>query len=128
MSIDWGLDAEDAQAAAEADNALAQVLAGDAKFVIDQTRTVHEIDPSFASALNLRHFGIIGHSRGGTTVGRACATISDIVACAVIDDIGPDRPRTMADMPKPRSGFASRAASRIPNIRNGRRLPITIQI
>jgi hypothetical protein len=128
MSIDWGLDAEDAQAAAEADNALAQVLAGDAKFVIDQLRTVHEIDPSFASALNLRHFGIIGHSRGGTTVGRACATVSDIVACAVIDDIGPDRPRTMAAVPKTRSGFASRAASRIPNIRNGRRLPITIQI
>ena len=93
MSVDWGLDNADEKVAAEADNYLAQVLSGDARFVLDQLRSVKKIDESFANALDLRHVGIIGHSRVGTTVGRACATISDIVACAVIDNIGPDRER-----------------------------------
>jgi predicted dienelactone hydrolase len=93
MSVDWGLDDTDQKAAAEADNYLAQVLSGDARFVLDQLRSINQLDEPFANALDLRHIGIIGHSRGGTTVGRACATISDIVACAVIDNIGPDRER-----------------------------------
>jgi pimeloyl-ACP methyl ester carboxylesterase len=93
MSIDWGLDQEDEQAATEADNYLAQVLAGDVTFALDQLRTFVKTDNYFADALDLRHIGILGHSRGGTTVGRACATNSGFVACAVIDNIGPDRER-----------------------------------
>jgi pimeloyl-ACP methyl ester carboxylesterase len=93
MSIDWGLDQDDDQAATEADNRLAQVLAGDAAFVLHQLRKLVQDDDRFFSALELRHIGIAGHSRGGTTVGRACASNPDIVACAVIDNIGPDRER-----------------------------------
>ncbi len=93
MSIDWGLDQEDEQAAMAADNRLALVLAGDAAFVLYQLRKLVENDDPFDGALELSHVGITGHSRGGTTVGRACASNPDIVACAVIDNIGPDRER-----------------------------------
>ena len=93
MSIDWGLDQEDEQAAMAADNRLALVLAGDAAFVLHQLRRLVENDDPFDGALELSHVGIAGHSRGGTTVGRACASNPDIVACAVIDNIGPDRER-----------------------------------
>ncbi|MDH4109008.1 MAG: alpha/beta fold hydrolase [Gammaproteobacteria bacterium] len=93
MSIDWGLDLEDALAANEADNRLADVLAGDAAFALHQLRTLAATDDSLADALNLEDVGILGHSRGGTTVGHACATNPDIVACAVIDNIGPNRER-----------------------------------
>lgn len=93
MSIDWGLDQEDEQAALEADNRLADVLAGDAAFVLHQLRKLVENDEAFGHALDLSQVGITGHSRGGTTVGRACASNPDIVACAVLDNIGPDRER-----------------------------------
>jgi predicted dienelactone hydrolase len=93
MSIDWGLDQEDQRAATEADNRLAQILAGDAAFVLHQLHKLVENDDLFDGALELRHVGIAGHSRGGTTVGRACASNPNIVACAVIDNIGPDRER-----------------------------------
>jgi hypothetical protein len=93
MSIDWGLDQEDEQAAFAADNYLAETLAGDAAFVLEKLRKFVETDDLFNEALDLRHVGIAGHSRGGTTVGRACASNPDIVACAVIDNIGPDRER-----------------------------------
>ena len=93
MSIDWGLDQEDDRAALESDNRLAEILAGDAAFVLRQLRELAENGGPFGRALNLRQIGIAGHSRGGTTVGRACALRPDIVACAVIDNIGPDRER-----------------------------------
>jgi hypothetical protein len=93
MSIDWGLDQDDEQAAAAADDRLANILAGDAAFVLHQLRKLVENDDPFDGELELRHVGIVGHSRGGTTVGRACASNPDIVACAVIDNIGPDRER-----------------------------------
>ncbi len=91
MSIDWGLDQEDDQAALAADNHLAEVLAGDAAFVLQQLRNLGDNHDPFGGALALSKVGIAGHSRGGTTVGRACASNPDIVACAVIDNIGPDR-------------------------------------
>jgi predicted dienelactone hydrolase len=93
MSIDWGLDQEDDQAATAADNRLAQVLADDAAFVLSQLRKLVKNDDPFDGALELSHVGIAGHSRGGTTVGRACASNPNFVACAVIDNIGPDRER-----------------------------------
>ena len=93
MSIDWGLDQEDEQAAAAADDRLAHVLASDAAFVVNQLRKLVENGGPFASALALKHIGSAGHSRGGTTVGRTCASNPDFIACAVIDNIGPDRER-----------------------------------
>ena len=91
MSIDWGLDDEDAQAARANDDRLADVLATDADFVIEKLRELVDSEGPFAGALELDHLGIAGHSRGGTTVGRACATNPSFIACAVIDNIGPDR-------------------------------------
>ena len=90
MSIDWGLDQEDDQAALAADNHLADILAGDVKFVLQQLRNLGGDSDPFDGLLDLNKVGIAGHSRGGTTVGRACASNPDIVACAVIDNIGPD--------------------------------------
>ena len=95
MSIDWGLDHEDEQAAAEADNRLADVLARDAAFVLDRLRSLAGTASSLASALDLDAVGIAGHSRGGKTVGRTCAEHPAFVACAVIDNIGPARERTV---------------------------------
>lgn len=93
MSIDWGLDQEDEHAAAAADGRLADLLAGDAAFVLSQLRELAKQEGPFARALELDHVGIAGHSRGGTTVGRACASHPDFIACAVIDNIGPERER-----------------------------------
>lgn len=113
MSIDWGLDQEDDQAATAADNRLAQVLAGDAAFVLHQLRKLVENDDPFDGALELSHVGIAGHSRGGTTVGRACASNPDIVACVVIDNIGPDRERETGVKPPFLTLRASWAEERI---------------
>ena len=91
MSIDWGLDQEDEEAALAADNRLADVLAGDAAFVLERLRELAEQEQALAGMLALDRVGIAGHSRGGTTVGRACASNPDFAACAVLDNIGPDR-------------------------------------
>ena len=100
MSIDWGLDEEDEQAAAMADNRLADILAEDAAFVLEQLRGLVEHDPAFAGAMDLDEAGIAGHSRGGKTVGRACSSYPAFKACAVIDNIGPARERnTGIEMP-----------------------------
>jgi hypothetical protein len=93
MSLDWNLDAEDRQVADENDNRLADILAEDAKFVMDQLRILNRSDDALAVAMNFDHVGIAGHSRGGKTVGRACSTNEDFRACAVIDNIGPARER-----------------------------------
>jgi len=100
MSIDWRLDQEDEEAAALADNSLADILAEDAVFVLKQLRGLVEHDPAFAGAMNLDDAGIAGHSRGGKTVGRACSSYPVFKACAVIDNIGPTRERdTGIEMP-----------------------------
>jgi predicted dienelactone hydrolase len=91
MSIDWGINQEDEAAAAAADDRLADILAGDAAFVLDRLRWMARDGHAFAAKLDLDHVGIAGHSRGGTTVGRACGSNSSFVACAVLDNIGPDR-------------------------------------
>ena len=93
MSIDWGLDDEDAKAAAMADNRLADILAEDAAFVLEQIRGLVDHDASFATAIDLDETGIAGHSRGGKTVGRACSSYRVFKACLVIDNIGPARER-----------------------------------
>jgi len=91
MTIDWGLDDADAETARVNDDRLADILAADADFVIEKLRELSTSDGPLAGALELDHLGIAGHSRGGTTVGRACASNPRFVACAVLDNIGPDR-------------------------------------
>lgn len=100
MSIDWGLDDENEQAAEAAGDRLAEVLAKDAAFVLDQLRVLAQHDAAFAGTMNLDNPGIAGHSRGGKTVGRACSSYPAFEACAVIDNIGPARERvTGVEMP-----------------------------
>lgn len=72
---------------------LADLLAGDASFTLDRLTALDEADPAgrFTGRLDLDRVAIIGHSRGGTTVGRACATDARFDACVVYDNIGPDR-------------------------------------
>jgi pimeloyl-ACP methyl ester carboxylesterase len=91
MSIDWGLDQTDPEAALAADNRLARVLADDAGFVLDSLQLLAKQGHPLARALQLHRVGIAGHSRGGTTVGRACASDPRFTACAVLDNIGPER-------------------------------------
>ncbi len=93
MSLDWGLDGEDEQVAAMADNRLADILAADAAYVLQQLRGLAGHDAAFAGTMDLEGAGIAGHSRGGKTVGRACSSYPAFKACAVIDNIGPARER-----------------------------------
>ncbi len=90
MSIDWGLNQEDEEAAAAADDRLANILAGDAIFVLERLGELAK-SGAFADRLRLDRVGLAGHSRGGTTVGRACASDARFAVCAVLDNIGPDR-------------------------------------
>ena len=76
--------------AAAADDRLANILAGDAIFVLERLGELAKSGP-FADRLRLDQVGLTGHSRGGTTVGRACASDARFAVCAVLDNIGPDR-------------------------------------
>ena len=93
MSLDWDLDNEDPQRADNNDNRLADILAEDAAFVLEQIRVMARSDHVLAGAMDLDRVGIAGHSRGGKTVGRSCSTNKEFRACAVIDNIGPARER-----------------------------------
>lgn len=75
------------------DRELADRLAADGSFTLDRLAELNAADPAgrFTGRLDLDRGGIIGHSRGGTTVGRACATDPRLDACVVYDNIGPDR-------------------------------------
>ena len=90
MSIDWGINDEDDKGARAADDRLADILAGDAIFVLERLGDLEKSGP-FAGRLGLDRVGLAGHSRGGTTVGRACASDARFAVCAVLDNIGPDR-------------------------------------
>ena len=90
MSLDWGLDGEDEQVAAMADNRLADILAADAAYVLQQLRGLAGHDAAFAGTMDLEGAGIAGHSRGGKTVGRACSSYPAFKACAVIDNVAYD--------------------------------------
>jgi len=90
MSRDWDLNNEDPDQALIADNYLADVLTADAVFVLDHVSKLNEYGP-FAGKLDVSRVGLMGHSRGGTTVGYACATDPRFAVCAVLDNIGPER-------------------------------------
>ena len=93
MSLDWDLDNVIRKVADENDNRLADILAADANFVLMQMRSNTTTGHELESTMDLDRVGIAGHSRGGKTVGRACSKISEIGACAVLDNVGPARER-----------------------------------
>ena len=69
------------------------MLAADAIFTLDRLTELMRRDPHgrFAGRLDTAHVAIIGHSRGGSTVGRACSADERFDACIIFDNIGPDR-------------------------------------
>jgi pimeloyl-ACP methyl ester carboxylesterase len=81
--------------AARRDEELSNMLAADARFVLDRLTELNESDPEgrLTDRLQVRRVAILGHSRGGSTVGRACSTDSRFVACIVLDNIGPEPER-----------------------------------
>lgn len=80
------------------DRRLTERLAADARATLDfleelqagEATPAAEASLGFRGALDLEHVGIVGHSRGGGTVTRACATDPRFRACAVLDNIGSD--------------------------------------
>lgn len=92
MSSDHWKAGEDAPAgeAARLDEELATTLAADASFTLDQLARLNaESGGRLAGRVAVEDVAIIGHSRGGSTVGRACSTDSRFEACVVYDNIGP---------------------------------------
>ncbi|MFW6206476.1 MAG: hypothetical protein ACOC5J_00915, partial [Gemmatimonadota bacterium] len=84
------------------DDELSDRLAGDARVTLDYLERLAATDTilGFRSALDLERVGILGHSRGGSTVTRGCATDRRLRACAVLDNIG-SAPETDTGLQKP---------------------------
>lgn len=104
MSSDYWNAPEDATPAdrARLDDEQAQMLAGDASFTLDRLAELASGETSglLSRRLDLERIAIIGHSRGGSTVGRACATDRRFGACVVYDNIGADR-EVRSGLPSP---------------------------
>jgi hypothetical protein len=92
-SIDWGLDADDPAEARANEDRMADVLAGDVRFVLERLVALDASDPDgrFTGRLDLDRVGIVGHSRGGATVARSCSSLPAIDACVILDNIGTER-------------------------------------
>ena len=71
---------------------LTNMLAADARFVLDRLVMINGKDPQgrFTGRLNTNSVAILGHSRGGSTVSRACSTDSRFKACIIFDNLGGD--------------------------------------
>jgi dienelactone hydrolase len=77
-----------------ADDALSDHLAMDASRALDRltelsSRAGHLLD----DRIDTSRVAILGHSRGGSTVGRACTRDARFRAAIVLDNIGPDHER-----------------------------------
>lgn len=70
------------------DNLLARRLADDAREVLDALAGLNATFQTLRGGLDLNRVGIIGHSRGGSTVTAACQTDSRIDACVIYDNLG----------------------------------------
>lgn len=72
------------------DHRLAKRLARDAAAVLDGLEDLSRADGEarWSDGLDLERVGIIGHSRGGSTVTAACETDPRIDACIIFDNVG----------------------------------------
>lgn len=84
------------------DDEQTSMLAADAMFTLDRLSELarHDVHGRFTNRLDTAHVAIIGHSRGGSTVGRACSLDERFDACVVFDNIGPE-PETDTGLRKP---------------------------
>lgn len=78
------------------------MLAADAIFTLDRLIELTRRDPHgrFTGRLDTTRVAIIGHSRGGSTVGRACSADERFDACVIFDNIGPE-PESETGLRKP---------------------------
>jgi dienelactone hydrolase len=69
------------------------LLATDARFVLDRLGSLDE--GPLVGRVDMDRVAILGHSRGGSTVSRACATDRRFKACVIFDNVGsePERSR-----------------------------------
>ncbi|MGD8496800.1 MAG: hypothetical protein PVF05_11460 [Gemmatimonadales bacterium] len=87
---------------ARLDDELTSMLAADARFTLDRLTDLTATDPRnrFTGRIDTTRVAIIGHSRGGSTVGRACSIDDRFDACVVFDNIGPE-PETETGLSQP---------------------------
>lgn len=100
------------------DHQLSDRLAGDARAALDYLERLAATDSSLGmrGALDLARVAVVGHSRGGSTVTRACATDRRLQACVVLDNIG-SHPETGRGLEQPqlaiRAPWAEARAGRL---------------
>jgi hypothetical protein len=80
---------------ARLDDALSDGLAGDARFALSRIEQIQSgaIPHPLNGHIDLGKAALLGHSRGGKTVGRACADDTRFKACVTFDNIAPARER-----------------------------------
>jgi CubicO group peptidase (beta-lactamase class C family)/predicted dienelactone hydrolase len=120
-SIDWGLDANDQAEARASEARMADILASDVRLALERLTELDASDPGgrFTGRLALDRVGVAGHSRGGATVARSCATLEAIDACVILDNIGTDR-EVETGLPRPQLTIrrADWEASRVERLRD----------
>ncbi len=85
------IDGDD-EAARRADDALSDHLATDASRALDRlTELASTPGHPLSDRIDASRVSILGHSRGGSTVGRACSQDARFRAAVVLDNIGPER-------------------------------------
>lgn len=99
-SIDWGLDADDPADARANEDRMADILAGDVRLALERLAELDASDPAFTGRLDLNRVAVAGHSRGGATVTRSCATLAAADACVIFDNIGTER-EVETGLPRP---------------------------
>jgi len=92
----WNPDDVGPEESERLDQELTDLLAGDARFALDRMASLG--DGPLAGRIDLDRVAILGHSRGGSTVSRACATDPRFKACIIYDNVGsePERSRGLA--------------------------------
>jgi len=87
---------------ARLDDELASMLAADAVFTLDRLSVLSAADPSgrLTGRIDATRVAVVGHSRGGSTVGRACHVDARFGACVILDNIGPE-PETEVGLSQP---------------------------
>jgi len=119
-SIDWGVNDDDPARARASEDRMADILAGDVRFALARLAELDAADPDgrLNGRLDLERIAIVGHSRGGATVARACATIEAMDACVTFDNIGTER-EVETGLPRPQLAVrrADWAAERVERLR-----------